>query len=54
MNGDRCLPKNGYFESFTRVATACSDGCLYCTSQTACITCNSGYVIEYSACIKCS
>ena len=44
LNGSRCVPMPGYFESYLRVASACEWGCQQCTSGTSCQACLPNYI----------
>jgi len=39
LNGSRCIPMDGYYESNVTKAAACLNGCLVCKNSSYCLAC---------------
>lgn len=42
----RCIPKEGYFETYSQTASPCPSTCLLCLSSTRCSKCRLGYMLS--------
>lgn len=50
LNGSRCVPMLGYYQSGIQIAAKCPQGCTACTSAFNCSSCIEGYILYSNEC----